>query len=468
MILRILNPPHTGAQAEIGSEPLTIGSGMDCDLILSDPLLQPEHCKIRQTSDGIEVELTGGAAHLDGEPMEKSPFIVNVGKVLTIGSTHMAFGEADAVWSTIEIPELKTLGGVAPVNVDAEDEAAQSASGNAKLGSAPDTNSKRLKIVIAAVFVLVVLVLLTTYFYNADQNRDMEKQARARRNPADLFAVNMYKTNLDNKAASGVAEQIKREVSGATVIEGERTGRAFLRVYVRSRAQANDVQKIVNASSFPVFSEIVSLEEIEKSAEMMATMKGYALDVTFAKDGTAYWTGFMPKPEDWNEVKNSIEIDLPYIKENINNLTFAPAIEQRAKELLQEAGIKSQLDFKALPREIIITGSMPENQTELWSQVFVKLKNQFKDMLTITDRVGSGKAVVVTENPFHSAIAGVTLGTIPSVVLVDGQRIYIGTVLKDGSVLDAITDTKLTFKGPKGATSIPIQTSAILENSSSK
>ena len=468
MILRILNPPHTGAQAEIGSEPLTIGSGMDCDLILSDPLLQPEHCKIRQTPDGIEVELTGGAAHLNGEPMENSPFLVNAGQVLTIGSTHMSFGEADAVWSAIEIPELKTLGGTAPASVDEDVESTQSPSDKANSKHVPHSNPRRLVIGIAAVLALAVLVLLTTYFYNADQTRDAESRSRARRNPGDLFTVNMYKTSLDNKAASSVADQIKKEVSGATIVEGERTGKAFLRVYVRSRTQANEVQKIVNASSFPVFSEIVSLEEIEKSAEMMAAMKGYALDVTFAKDGTAYWTGYMPKPEDWNEVKNSIEIDLPYIKENINNLTFASAVEQRTKELLNEAGIKSQLDFKALPREMIITGSIPENQTELWSQVCLKLKDQFKDMLTITDKTGSGKAVVVSENPFHSPIAGVTLGAIPSVILVDGQRVYIGAVLRDGSVLDAITDTKLTFKGPKGATSIPIQTSAILENSSSK
>ena len=88
--------------------------------------------------------------------------------------------------------------------------------------------------------------------------------------------------------------------------------------------------------------------------------------------------------------------------------------------------------------------------------------------MTVTDKIGSGKAVVISTNPFHSPIAGVTLGAIPSVVLVDGQRIYAGAVLKDGSVLTSITETNLTFKGPKGALSIPIRGNGLNENANTK
>jgi type III secretion system YscD/HrpQ family protein len=278
----------------------------------------------------------------------------------------------------------------------------------------------------------------------------------------------MYETNVDNQATEKVSEQIKRAVSGATIVNGERSGKAYIRVYVRNRAQVNEVQKIVNASPVPVFSEIVSLEEIEKSAEMMASMKGYAIDVTFTKDGTAYWTGYMPKLDDWNEVKKSLEIDLPYIKENINNLTFAADIEKRANQLAAEAGIKTPLVLKSGTRDISLSSTIPENQMELWNQVYSKLRDQFGGIVTISDKVGSGKAVVVSENPFHSPIAGVSLGAIPSVILVDGQRIYIGAVLKDGSVLESISDSILTLSGPKGARSIPIQSSALSDNTSLK
>ena len=464
MILRILNPPHTGAQAEIGPEPLTIGSGMDCDLILSDPLLQPEHCKVRLSGEGIEIELTGGAAHLDGEPVEKSPFIVRVGQVVTIGSTHMAFGEAAAVWDAVVIPTLRTLGGAAPaampVDTGTSSTPAQSA---AKPAPAPHGLSQRVKIGIVAASSLAMVLILGIFFYNADQKRGMESMVRDSGNAKDFFQVDMYKTDLDNQAADKVEERVKREVSGASVTGGERSGKAFLRIYVRTRAQANQVQQIVNASSVPVFTEIVSLEEIEKSAEMMASMKGFALDVTFAKDGTAYWKGYLPTPQDWKEVQDQIEKDLPYIKENTNNLTFAADIEKRANALLAEAGIKFPLAFQPLPREIIITGTMPENQTEVWAKLCAKLREEFGGILTFTDKVGSGKAVVVSKNPFHSPIVGVTLGSIPAVLLLDGQRIYEGTILKDGSVLTKISESDITLKGPEGTRSLPLNMDEALE-----
>lgn len=467
MILRILNPPHTGAQAEIGTEALTIGSGMDCDLILSDPLLQPEHCKIRSTGEGIEIELTGGAAHLDGEPVEKSPFMARAGQVLTIGSTHMAFGAADAVWDAVVIPTLRTLGGVAPAAMELDTgtpSSSASASSPSKITSAPHGLSQPIKIGIVAASSLALVLILALFFYNADQKRGMESMVRgAGGNAKDFFEVDMYKTDLDNQASDKVEERIKREVSGASVTSGERSGKAFLRIYVRTRAQANQVQQIVNASPVPVFTEIVSLEEIEKSAEMMASMKGFALDVTFAKDGTAYWKGFLPTPQDWKQVQDQIEKDLPYIKENTNNLTFAADIEKRANALLAEAGIKSPLAFQPLPREIIITGTMPENQTEAWAKLCAKLREEFGGVVTFTDQVGSGKPVVVSKNPFHSPIVGVTLGSIPAVLLLDGQRVYEGTILKDGSVLTKISESDITLKGPEGTRSLPLNMDEALE-----
>jgi len=461
MILRILNAPHTGAQAEIGAEHLSIGSGMDCDLILNDPLLQPEHCKIRSTGEGIEIELTGGAAHLDGEPVEKSPFMARAGQVLTIGSTHMAFGAADAVWDAVVIPTLRTLGGAAPVpmpmpvDADTSSTPAQSA---AKAAPAPHGLSQRVKIGIVAASSLALVLILGIFFYNADQKRGMESMVRgAGGNAKDFFEVDMYKTDLDNQASDKVEERIKREVSGASVTSGERSGKAFLRIYVRTRAQANQVQQIVNASPVPVFSEIVSLEEIEKSAEMMASMKGFALDVTFAKDGTAYWTGYLPKREEWSNIQSQMERDLPYIKENINNLTYAADIEKRANVLLAEAGIKSPLAFQPLAREIVIIGTMPENQSEDWAKLCAKLREEFGAMVTFTDKVASGKPVVLSENPFHSPIAGVTLGKIPALLLLDGQRFYEGAILKDGSVLTRITEKELIFTGPGGKRSVPLE-----------
>ena len=457
MILRILNPPHAGAQAEIGPDPLSIGSGGDCDLVLSDPLLQPTHCKIRREGEGIEVELTGGAAHIDGEPVEKNPFIVRAGQVLSIGSTHMAFGDPGQVWSAISIPVLKTLGGSVRALSDAEKAASVS-----KKSDSPDPSvsakadaMRRFRIAVLGSAVLLLVLLMVLFFYRAEQNRAMTSLARVPGNEA-LFGTDYYNTDLDNQAAERVAEKIRREVSGATVSVYERSGRAVLRVYVRSREQASQAQSLANSSGSQVFSEIVSLEEIEKSAEMIASMQGYELGVTFSKDGTAYWSGFVPTQADWKALLQRLEVDLPYIKENVSEITFASQIEETLQQLLADAGIRAEVAMNTQPRAIVLYGTLPESLSSAWAKVFEALKQKYGEIVELTDDVGTGKAVVVEGNPFHSEITGVTLGAIPSVILLDGQRIYEGAILQDGSVLSDIAENQLILSGPQGKRKIPL------------
>jgi type III secretion system YscD/HrpQ family protein len=458
MILRILNPPHAGAQAEIGEEPLSIGSGGDCDLILSDPLLQPVHCKIRRAGEGIEVELTGGAAHLDGDPVEKSPFAVRPGQVLSIGSTHMAFGDPGEVWSAISIPILKTLGGSAPVADNSAPSAAESTQKSAASdSSAPAKTStmRRFQIAVLGSAVLLLVMLMALFFYRAQEKRAMTSIARTPGN-SNLFGNDYSGTNIDNQATEVVAEKIRREISGADVSIYERSGRAVLRVYVRTSKQASEVESIVNSAGSKIFSEIVSLEEIEKSAQMIASMQGFELDVTFSKDGTAYWTGYMPASSDWKALKQRFEVDLPYIKENVSQITFAKEIEEALRKLLADARITAEVALNTQPRAIVLYGTMPENLADAWSDVFAALKEKYGSIVEFTDDVGTGKAVVVEGNPFHSEITGVTLGSIPSVILLDGQRIYEGTILQDGSTLTEIGENQLILTGPQGKRKIPL------------
>ena len=63
---------------------------------------------------------------------------------------------------------------------------------------------------------------------------------------------------------------------------------------------------------------------------------------------------------------------------------------------------------------------------------------------------------MVAGNPFHSEITGVSLGVIPSVILLDGQRIYEGSILKDGSTLTEIAENQLIITGPQGKRKIPL------------
>ena len=82
-------------------------------------------------------------------------------------------------------------------------------------------------------------------------------------------------------------------------------------------------------------------------------------------------------------------------------------------------------------------------------------------MLSFVDNISTGKAVVVSNNPFHTQIVGVSLGAIPAVILLDGQRIYEGSILGDGSTLTKITESNLVLTGAAGVRSLPLSAEAL-------
>jgi type III secretion system YscD/HrpQ family protein len=457
MILRVLNAPHAGAEAEIGAEPISIGSGADCDLIFSDPLLQPEHCKIRLEAGQIEVELTGGAAHLNGARVEKSPFSITPGQVLSIGSTHIAFGAANEPWGQVVIPEIREVGGTAPELETQPSAPVAEAPETEPAESADALRVKRIKWGIAGSAVLVLFLMTAFFFYGAEQRRSMTSIMR-QGDDAGFDNESYTAPSAKNQAlAAKLCTLVQQKLPEAKASVILRSGRPLIRIYVRSSEQANMAQRIVNDFNSPIFCEVVALEEIETSAEMMASMMGFAIDVTFEMDGTLYWNGYIPTQSDWRSLEQKIEKDLPLVKENVPKFVYAKQIKDELGKLLSDSKIPQSVSMNAQPREIIFYGSIPENLSEVWSNVFKAMRGKFSNMVTLSDDVGSGKAVVVKENPFPSEIVGVTLGALPSVVLLDGQRIYIGAILGDGSVLTEISETQLILTGPHGKRKIPLE-----------
>lgn len=61
--LRVLSGLHAGAALPLGQEPVQLGSGDDCDVILLDPDILPQHLLLRPTADGWLAE-PGAAAPL--------------------------------------------------------------------------------------------------------------------------------------------------------------------------------------------------------------------------------------------------------------------------------------------------------------------------------------------------------------------------------------------------------------------
>ena len=111
-LLKVLNGPNAGAQILVSGE-VTMGTSIECDLILNDPHISPKHCQIKKgDTDEFEITPKEGLVFINGKKLEEATGKLLLGEVLTIGSTHLAGGPSEQLWPSITIPQIQEIGGV--------------------------------------------------------------------------------------------------------------------------------------------------------------------------------------------------------------------------------------------------------------------------------------------------------------------------------------------------------------------
>lgn len=85
-ILTAKSGSHKGVHWNIAPEPLVLGRGLSCDIVVSDPVVSRRHCRVYQRDDAVHVEDLG-SSHLtlvNGEAVVKR--VVGPGDTITLGT----------------------------------------------------------------------------------------------------------------------------------------------------------------------------------------------------------------------------------------------------------------------------------------------------------------------------------------------------------------------------------------------
>jgi type III secretion protein D len=128
--LRVLTGTHAGARSLLSGEPQVLGSGDDCDLILSDEGVLAQHARLEHREDGSAV-----LRWLDGD---LPPLVIRPGQGAALGPVHIAVEASDAPWRT----DLEVLGVLSGPGV--EESASTEAPGAGGLADEPHTQAGAL------------------------------------------------------------------------------------------------------------------------------------------------------------------------------------------------------------------------------------------------------------------------------------------------------------------------------------
>ena len=105
-LLKVFNGPHAGGEIVLDDGDYLLGSGNQCDIVLTDPQIASEHCRLTINNQTVTFEaLSAATVFVEGRP--EATGALGPYEFLTVGDTHVAVGPNNADWPSRELPTLQ-------------------------------------------------------------------------------------------------------------------------------------------------------------------------------------------------------------------------------------------------------------------------------------------------------------------------------------------------------------------------
>jgi hypothetical protein len=98
-ICRVLQGDQAVTETALGSRPIVVGAGKDCDLILADPQVSRRHAELALVPSGVRVRDHGSTNGTWWQGTRITEVVVPMGSLVRFGSTNVRFlsGQAPTV-----------------------------------------------------------------------------------------------------------------------------------------------------------------------------------------------------------------------------------------------------------------------------------------------------------------------------------------------------------------------------------
>lgn len=465
LILRVLSGPHQGAEVELLDEAVTIGSADTCDVILGDALVASEHAQFQLQGEQVFITPKEGNVFVNGKLL-REPSLVDVFQFVTIGATHMMFGEAsDERWTTLALdrfPELEKIEekvskfegeegivaeseGADGEQSGASDEVKSDVDGKEleeRKGNAADGIGKDAKIRLtfkqrmiryfwgSVICFLVALAVSIGYVIK----RDTPSAVETKEEPLELRVQEV----LDSLKMHAKLK-VNRAEDGSVSVIG----------YVDTMADSAKIKQAVTEVSDAVAIKLQNMEKILSSANELVQESKQSVTLETAEEfGEIVATGYIRKAEIWANLKGEITSIKGITKLIDDVLTKDTAIE-RAEKVLEEFGLKDKLEVKPTDEGVEIGGTIADSDKESWAKAREALTKAFKKRAQLNFQVNvSTDRNLTIEKFFGGKIDSVNFSEegLDWVNLKNGNKYFQGSVLPSGYIIDHIEQNSVTIK----------------------
>lgn len=448
-LIKVLNGPNAGAQILVSGE-VTVGTSVDCDLILNDPHICSVHCQIKKgEEEAFDIVPKEGIIFINGKKLEEAVGKLKLGDVLTLGSTHLTGGPSEQLWPPVTIPNIQEVRAeAAPLPAGEASKASPTAAVSVK---------KRLALSRKSIIHLILvglLLFLGVAFLRVLARRNL-KMNKAEFKPASFQKSEETDIKEEQKITQAAIQNLQKLLPKIYIKPVAANGQNVFYIYTKDQVQYDEVRRILNKKNLPVVNVLINIDDIDDSGIAMMQALNLSVSITVDEKGRATWTGYVPTQNVFDSMKEQIARDIPAITDNTYHIILGEEAAKTAMNIL----MKNQFGSIVVTPErnnLTLTGSVFEGDQQRWKRALQELETTFGNKVKLANLVLVSPTPVQQQIFFNAPVVSVSISSFPYAVLRNGEHIFIGAKVRNGYTVEAITTKGIELVNHGSRKLIPI------------
>jgi type III secretion system YscD/HrpQ family protein len=433
LAIRILTGMHRGAELPLSSAVYVLGSGDQCDIILNDPDVEEQHCRLEISGESITLTwMEGGKGLVDGEYSGDKRGALKLFQAVTLGDVNFAIGPAEVQW-----PAVKTF------SFNEEDHQKEQTKATLLVRSKRKKKKERGKL-IAIVFLLVCLLgaIIFTVTYKAvrklHNKRPLVAEVMRAQNTDKVQAL--IKSMDDSNLSFDIPEDGIPRLSGMVATNDE-------------KVQLISAVRMLFPRSLITLKSAEALEQIIKNSFDIVGYHEIKIKVDVKDKGEVHLSGMVRNREEWLKTLTGIKNDFSRLVLHDDTFSFQKMHDELEK-LLGDNNL-AYLSFSLTGDVIEIQGPNDPEEQRRAETVIAEFMKKFGDQIKV--RMVRGERPVLNADgcsggltdPLPFEIVGINGGGIKYLVVKDRGKFFLGSYLPGDIQLMDITDDalKVSYKG---------------------
>jgi type III secretion system YscD/HrpQ family protein len=431
--LRVLHGPQAGSRLTLAVGDYMLGTDDDCEIILAGPRLMGMHAKLKIDADAAILSPVDGSV-LDGHGKHiAADTALALGMPVEIGGIWVSIDEVDAPWPSTEnlIPQPTITAPSESLNHEEPLELV-----SPQVPAIDDVDHQRTRarrILVASLSVLGAIGIASIFgaFWLSHQ------------------ATSVAHTVVDSQPRStepSLSERLTKAFPGRAIKITQSNGKVSVVVaYASDQPMATRmlqlIRKFDSTAVTHIFVDDVMLESARAAMQKYRQEGNRAMvQVAGINNGVISARGWVSSPTVRDEVLENLKNSVPGVRSVEAAFQGAEELPNLFAERLTAADLSSKLKIISRQPELVLRGSLTEDEIQRWEKLLVQFNEEFGQLLPIRTSI----SVAQKRPPVN--IQTVVGGAMPFIITDTGQRIGVGGEA-NGHTLTSIKDDEIVFDG---------------------